>query len=176
VVVCAWRLRPASLYHNDPAAVGIDDIVESKEIPRAPTNQRASDLVEHGFDLDVARRESRGSVKESIADFLGLEVSGGPRNEIVTHDGLWSVVMHEIALWGGSRLAHGEKDGWIDASDTLPMPSPGRGVVVEFEPWASCFSGPDSTSQCTVLTAHLVVAPMGMDDCRQGRHVPRAAC
>ncbi len=71
---------------DDPTAVGIDDVVEAKELPRTPTNQRASSLVEHGFDLDVVRRESRGNVEKSVADFLGLEVSGGPRNEFGRRD------------------------------------------------------------------------------------------
>ena len=66
---------------DDPAAVGIGDVVEAKELSRTPTNQRASDFVEHGLDLNVARWEIRGNVEETIADFLGLEVSGGPRNE-----------------------------------------------------------------------------------------------
>jgi hypothetical protein len=66
---------------DDPTAVSIGDVVEAKKLSRTPTNQRASDLVEHGFNLDVERRESRGRVEESVADFLGLEVSGSPRNE-----------------------------------------------------------------------------------------------
>ena len=66
---------------DDPAAVGIGDVVEAKELSRTPTNQCAPDFVEHGLDLDVACREIRGNVEEMIADFLGLEVSGGPRNE-----------------------------------------------------------------------------------------------
>jgi hypothetical protein len=61
--------------------MGIGDVIEAKELSRPPTNQRASDHVEHGLDLDVARRQSRGSADESVADFLGLEVSGSPRNE-----------------------------------------------------------------------------------------------
>jgi hypothetical protein len=74
---------------DDPTAVGIGYVVEDKELPRTPTNQRASDVVEHGFGLDVARRESRGNVEESVADFLGLEVSGGPRNEFGRRDDRW---------------------------------------------------------------------------------------
>jgi hypothetical protein len=101
VVVGAWRLRPASLHHDDPTAMGIGDVAESKELPRTPTNQRASDLVEHGSDLDVTRRESRGNVEESIADYLGLEVSGGPRNELGQRDGPWLTGVHENALRGG---------------------------------------------------------------------------
>jgi hypothetical protein len=69
--------------------VGIGDVVEAKKLSRTPTNQRASDLVEHGLDLDVARRESRGNVEESVADVLGLEMSGGPRNECGQRDGPW---------------------------------------------------------------------------------------
>ncbi len=74
---------------DDPTAVGIGDVVEAKKLSRTPTNQRASDFVEHGLDLDVSRRESRGNVEESIADFLGLEVSGGPRNECGQRHGCW---------------------------------------------------------------------------------------
>ena len=73
--------------------MSIDDVVEAKKVPRAPTNQRASDLVDHGLDLDVLRRERRGNKKEeSVADFLGLEVNSGPRNK--------------FGLWVGSELPH----------------------------------------------------------------------
>jgi hypothetical protein len=61
--------------------VGVGDVIEAKKHTWTPTNQRASDVVEHGFDLNVARRESRGIAEKSIADFLGLEVSGSPRNK-----------------------------------------------------------------------------------------------
>jgi hypothetical protein len=66
---------------DDPAAVGVGDVVEAKELSRTPANQCASDFVEHRLDLDVARREIRGNVEEMIAEFLGLKMSGGPRNE-----------------------------------------------------------------------------------------------
>jgi hypothetical protein len=93
--------------------MGIGDVVEAKEVPRTPTNQRASDLVEHGFGLDVARRESRRNVEESVADFLGQKVSGGPRNEFgQRRDGLWLTV-HENALWCGDYTPryHTSKNG-----------------------------------------------------------------
>ncbi len=78
------------------------DVVEAKEVPRTPTNQRASDLVEHGFDLDVARRESRRDVQDSIADSFGLEMSGGPGNEFGQRDVLWGLTdVHGEALSGG---------------------------------------------------------------------------
>ena len=87
---------------DNPTAVGMGDVVEAKEVPRTPTNQRASDLVEHGFDLDVARRESRRDVQESIADSFGLEMSGGPRNEFGQRDFLWGLTdVHGEALSGG---------------------------------------------------------------------------
>ena len=102
VVVAVWRLRPASLHHVDPTAVGVGDVVETKKLPRTPTNQRASDLTDHGLDLDVSRREPRGNKKEElVAAFLGLEVSGGPRNEFVQLDGPCLTGVHENALWGG---------------------------------------------------------------------------
>jgi hypothetical protein len=66
---------------DDPTAVGIGDVVEMKKLSRAPANQRASDLVEHGLDLDVARRESRGIAEEAVANFLAWKVSGSPRDE-----------------------------------------------------------------------------------------------
>ncbi len=84
----SWApLRPASLNHGDPTAVGKGHVVETEELPRAPTNQRTSDLIDHGLDLDVARRERRGNKKELVTNFLGLEVSGGSRNEFVQQDG-----------------------------------------------------------------------------------------
>jgi len=79
---------------DDPTAVGIGDVVEAKKLSRTPTNQRASDLVEHGLDLNVAHRESRGIAEESIADFLGLEVSGSPRNECGQQYGRWLTCGH----------------------------------------------------------------------------------
>jgi hypothetical protein len=81
--------RVAAASGDDPTAVGIDDVVEAKKLSRTPANPRASDLVEHGLDLDVARRESRGNAEESVADFLGLEMSRGPRNECGQLDGPW---------------------------------------------------------------------------------------
>ena len=76
------RNQEAAAYgDDDPTAVGIGDVVEAKKLSRTPTNQRASDLVEHRLNLDVARWESRGIAEESVADFLGLEVSGGPRHK-----------------------------------------------------------------------------------------------
>ena len=86
---------------GDPTALGMGDVVEVQEVPRTPTNQRASDLVEHGFDFDVVRRESRGNVEESITRFLGLEVSCGPRNEFDQRERYWLSGVHENALWGG---------------------------------------------------------------------------
>jgi len=97
-------LRPASSRHaeDNPTAVGIGDVVEAKKLPRTPTNQRASVLVGHGLDLDVARLESRGNAEESVAGFLGLEVSGGPRNEFGQWDVLWGFAdVHGDALSGG---------------------------------------------------------------------------
>jgi hypothetical protein len=90
------------MHHGDPTAAGVGDVVETKKLPRTPTNQRASDLIDHGLGLDVERRERRGNKKEeSVADFLGLEVSGGPRNEFGQRDGSWLTGVHENALWGG---------------------------------------------------------------------------
>jgi hypothetical protein len=79
---------------DDPAAVGVGDVVEAKKLSRTPTNQRASDLVEHGLDLNLARRESRGIAEESIAGFLGLEASGSPRNECGLHYRRWLAFGH----------------------------------------------------------------------------------
>ena len=100
--VCrSWRLRPASLHHGDPTAVGVGDVVETKKLPWTPTNKRASDLIDHGLDLDVACREHRSNKKEeSVAAFLGLEVSGGPRNEFDQWGGRWLTVDHENAFCG----------------------------------------------------------------------------
>jgi hypothetical protein len=109
----------------------VGNIVETKKLPRTPTNQRASDLIGHGLDLDVARRERRGNRKEeSVADFLGLEVSGGPRNEFVHRGGLWLTVVHENAFWDGDSnpgYHTPKKGGRIEVWDTLPTPSPGQG-------------------------------------------------
>ncbi len=99
---------------DDPAAVGIGDVVEAKKVPRTPTNQRASDLIDHGLDLDVTRRERRGNKKkESVADFLGLEVSGGPRSEFGHREGPSLTEGHENVLWGGNYNPgyHAPKNG-----------------------------------------------------------------
>ncbi len=86
---------------DNPTAVGMGDVVEAKKLPRAPTNRRASAFVVHGLDLDIARGESRGNKKkESVAAFLGLEVSGSPRKEFVQWDGLWPTVVHKKSFWG----------------------------------------------------------------------------
>ena len=85
---------------DDPTAVGIGDVVEAKKLSRTPTNQRASDLAEHGLNLDVALWESRDSVEESVADFLGLEVSGSPRNECVLQSGRWFTFGHGARPFG----------------------------------------------------------------------------
>jgi hypothetical protein len=99
VVVGAWRRLPASLHYGDPTAACVGHVVKTKELPRTPPDQRASDLAEHGFGLDVVRRERRGNKKEeSVADFLGLEVNGGPRSEFVHRRGLRFAVFHEIAF------------------------------------------------------------------------------
>ncbi len=100
MVVAACRLRPASLHHSDLTAGGVGGVVETKKFPRTPTNQRASDVIDHGLGLDVARRESRGNVEESVAAFLGLEVSGGPRKEFGQWDGLWLTEVHKKSFWG----------------------------------------------------------------------------
>jgi len=57
------------------------DVVEAQKLPRTPANHRASALVRHGLDLDVARRERPGNVEEAVANLLGLKVNGGPRTE-----------------------------------------------------------------------------------------------
>jgi hypothetical protein len=80
---------------DDPAPVGVGDVVEPEELPRTPANQRASDLVEHGLDLDVVRRKSRGNAEKLIAGFSGLEVSGGPRYEVGGRDWFWLAGVHE---------------------------------------------------------------------------------
>ena len=99
LVVGAWRLRPASVHHDDPTALGIHDVVETEKLPRTPTNQRPSDLIDHGLGLDVACREGRGNTKDKlVADLLGLEVRGGPRNELVRRIGLWLAGVHRFAL------------------------------------------------------------------------------
>ncbi len=101
VVVAACRLRPASLHHNDPTAEGVGGVVEAKKLPRTPTNQRASDVIDHGLGLDVAHWQRRGNKKkESVAAFLGLEVSGSPRKEFVQWDGLWPTEVHKKSFWG----------------------------------------------------------------------------
>ena len=87
---------------DNPTAVGIGDVVEAKKLPRTPTNRRASALVVHGRDRDIARGESRRDVQESIADSFGLEMRGGPRNEFGQRgDGLWPTGAHENTIWGG---------------------------------------------------------------------------
>ncbi len=65
------------------------DVVEAKKLPRTPTNRRDSAIAVHGLDLDIAHRESRGNAEESVAGFLGLEASGGPRNEFGQRFVLW---------------------------------------------------------------------------------------
>ncbi len=111
-VVAAWRLRPASLHYGDPTAAGVGGVVETKELPRTPTNQRASDLIDHGLGLDVAHWEHRGNKKkESIAAFLGLEVSGSPRKEFGQRAGLWLTVHKKALGWRlQSRLPHARKE------------------------------------------------------------------
>ena len=115
---------------DNPTAVGMGDVVEAKKLPRTPTNQRASDLVEHGFDLDVARRESPRDVQESIADSFGLEMRGGPRNEFGQRgDGLWPTGAHENTLWGGDSSPgyHTPKRGadWCLGHAAGPVAWPG---------------------------------------------------
>jgi len=94
-VVGAWRLRLASVHHGDSTAVEVGDVVEKKKLPRAPTNERASDIVGIRLDLDVAGRESRGEEQESVAGFPSVEVDDRPGNEFVAReDGLWFAVVH----------------------------------------------------------------------------------
>ncbi len=95
------RCSGSRLHHGDFTAVGIGDVVEAKKLPRTPTNQHASALVEHGFDLDIIRRESRGNAEESIAGFLGWEASDGPQTEFGWLDVLWRLTdVHGGALSG----------------------------------------------------------------------------
>ncbi len=155
MVVASRRLRPASLHHVDPTAVGVGDVVETKKLPRTPTNQRASDLIDHGLDLDVACRERRSNKKEeSVAAFLGLEVSGGPRKEFDQWGGPWLMVVHEtpsavkITVQVTTRPKSGGRTG---AWDTLP----------------------DARLAGEIFQSarHFVVAGVGVDGCRQGRHI-----
>ncbi len=98
---------------DNPTAVGMGDVVEAKELPRTPTNQRASDLIDHGLGLDVSHWERRGNKKkESIAAFLGLEVSGSPRKEFGQRAGPGLTGVHKKALgWRlQSRLPHARKE------------------------------------------------------------------
>ena len=93
--------------------MGKSHVVETKELPRAPTNQCASDLMAHGLDLDIARRERCGSEKEeSVADFLGWEVSGGPRKEFGQRDGPGLTHMYGASRAGSctSKVPHARKE------------------------------------------------------------------
>ena len=77
------------------------DVVEAKKLPRTPTNRRDSAIAAHGLDLDIAHRESRGNAEESVAGFLGLEASGGPRNEFGWRDVRWKLTdVHGDAVSG----------------------------------------------------------------------------
>jgi len=67
---------------DDPPAVGIGDVVEAKKVTWTPTNPRTSAIVGHRLDLDLARLVSRDDAEESVAGVLGVEVGGGPRNEV----------------------------------------------------------------------------------------------
>jgi len=89
------------MHHGDSTAVSIGDVVEAQKLPRTPTNQRASVLVGHGLDLDVARRKSCGNVEESVAELLVLEVSGSPRSEFARGDRPWLTEAHQDALSDG---------------------------------------------------------------------------
>lgn len=99
---CRYPLKStkaAAARDDDPAAVGISDVVELEEMPATPTNQRASGFAQYGFGLDFKRREHRGSSEESIAGFSGLKANGGPRNESEQRNGLWLTGVHENVLW-----------------------------------------------------------------------------
>jgi len=81
----------------------MDDIVEVEKVARTPTNHRASDLVSHGLDLDVVHRELRGNKEEkAVAEFLGLEVRAGPRNEFGLRERLGLAEVHESTFWVGN--------------------------------------------------------------------------
>jgi hypothetical protein len=73
---------------DDPTAVGIGDVVETKKVSRTPTNPRTSAHVKHGLDLDLGRLPGRDNGEELIARFLGLEASGGPGNEVRNRRGV----------------------------------------------------------------------------------------
>ena len=74
---------PASRrWDDDPPTVCIGDVVETKKVTGTPTNPRSSAIVGHPLDLDLATVLCRHNAEESIAGFFGLEVSGGPRNEV----------------------------------------------------------------------------------------------
>jgi len=62
--------------------VGVGDVVEAEELPRAPTNQCTSVLAGHGRNLDLAHLESRANIEELVAAFMALEAGGGPRTEL----------------------------------------------------------------------------------------------
>ena len=68
--------------------MGICDVVEAKKAPRAPTDPRASAIVGHRRDFDLARLLELDDAEESVAGVFGLEVGGGPRNEVSY---LWGV-------------------------------------------------------------------------------------
>jgi len=67
---------------DDPTAVGIRDIVQTKKVPRTPTNQGASAFLRHGRDLHLGRLLSRENADESVAGFYSVETSGRPRTEL----------------------------------------------------------------------------------------------
>jgi len=62
--------------------VGIGDVVEAKEVTRAPTDPRTSAVVGHRLDFDLANVLCCDNSEEPAAGFFGVEVSGSPRNEV----------------------------------------------------------------------------------------------
>ena len=68
--------------NDDPPAVGIRDVVEAQKVARTPTNPRTSAIVGHRLAFDLARLLGRDDAEESVAGYLGVEVSGSPRNEV----------------------------------------------------------------------------------------------
>ena len=67
---------------DDPAAVGVGDVVEAQKLPWPPANQRGSALVGHGIDIDVGPLERCDAVEESVPGLLGLEAGCGPRTKL----------------------------------------------------------------------------------------------
>ena len=64
------RPRTSFLDDDDPATLGVREVIETEKLPRVPTDERASGLVGHRLCLALICIKSRDSDKESISGLL----------------------------------------------------------------------------------------------------------